>query len=135
MGSIGLSQLSCLPGRAMGPLISSAGYSAGTSYGRASAPRRPGRGLWGGAMGSVVAALLLGGWLLGLTFWQSLLLGLLAAVAAPFGDLAESFFKRRANVKDSSQLIPGHGGILDRLDSLLFVFPVVTYFAMIVSGL
>lgn len=115
-------------------------YFVGRLFGRHKlwpriSPKKTWEGVVGGAMGSVVAALLLGGWLLGLTFWQSLLLGLLAAVAAPFGDLAESFFKRRANVKDSSQLIPGHGGILDRLDSLLFVFPVVTYFAMIVSGL
>jgi phosphatidate cytidylyltransferase len=66
--------------------------------------------------------------------WLGLLLGLLIAVADPFGDLAVSLFKRRAQAKDSSHLIPGHGGILDRLDSLLFVVPVVTYFALVVMG-
>lgn len=97
-------------------------------------PRKTWEGLAGGAAGALAAGLLLGLTVLALSWWQALLLGALIAVAAPLGDLAESLFKRVANVKDSSQLIPGHGGALDRVDSLLFVFPVVTYFALIVAG-
>jgi phosphatidate cytidylyltransferase len=97
-------------------------------------PRKTWEGLAGGAVGALVVGVALGMGLLALPWWQGLLLGALVAVAAPFGDLAESLFKRLANVKDSSQLIPGHGGALDRIDSLLFVFPVVTYFALIVAG-
>src|SRR5262249_2927829 len=53
-----------------------------------------------------------------------LIFGALVSVAAQVGDLAESLLKRDAGVKDSSHIIPGHGGVLDRCDSLLFVLPV-----------
>jgi phosphatidate cytidylyltransferase len=116
-----------------------AAYFIGRSFGRhlwwpRISPRKTWEGLAAGAAGALAAGLLVGMTLLALPWWQALLLGALVAVAAPLGDLAESLFKRVANVKDSSQLIPGHGGVLDRLDSLLFVFPVVTYFALIVAG-
>ena len=65
---------------------------------------------------------------LGLAAWQAALLGLLVGLSAEAGDLVESQMKRLAGVKDSSALIPGHGGLLDRLDSLLFP-PIVVYLA------
>ena len=97
-------------------------------------PKKTWEGLAGGSAAAIIAAPLLGMWLLGLNPWYGLLLGVLIAAAGPFGDFAMSLFKRMAQIKDTGALIPGHGGILDRLDSLLFVFPLVTFFAVIFAG-
>ncbi len=92
-------------------------------------PRKTWAGAVGGVVGAVVAALIYGPLVLtrvalGLTVWQLLVAGVVLAVAAQVGDVAESLFKREAGVKDSSSLFPGHGGVLDRLDSVYFVLPV-----------
>jgi phosphatidate cytidylyltransferase len=91
-------------------------------------PNKTWSGAVGGAVSAVVAAGLLGqvvnrlGWSFSLV--QLLGVGLAVGVVAQVGDVAESLLKREAGVKDSSNLIPGHGGVLDRLDSLYFVIPV-----------
>ena len=66
---------------------------------------------------------------------QSIALGILLAVFATLGDLVESVFKRHVGIKDSGNIIPGHGGVLDRFDSVLFTAPIVYYFAIIVDML
>jgi phosphatidate cytidylyltransferase len=91
-------------------------------------PHKTRSGAVGGLVGSVVTALVLGllvlnrvGW--NFAVWQVVTVGGVVGVVAQVGDVAESLFKREAGVKDSSALIPGHGGVLDRLDSLYFVVP------------
>ena len=92
-------------------------------------PSKTVEGLVGGLVVStaVVAASL---WALGHDPMHALLLGPLAALSAQAGDLAESMIKRAAGASDSGNLIPGHGGILDRVDSFLFAAPVVTLYVL-----
>ena len=85
---------------------------------------------WEGAVASVAGSVLLGFLYLGnvlssIPFWQIALMAVFGNIAGQFGDLAESAFKRGANIKDSGTMLPGHGGVLDRLDSSLFAMPVV----------
>ena len=62
-----------------------------------------------------------------INIWLMILLGLICSVFAQFGDLAASAIKRECGIKDFGTLFPGHGGFMDRLDSILFVAPVVYY--------
>ncbi len=92
-------------------------------------PSKTYAGLIGGiAASTIVAAVLLAA--LGQSPVHALLLGPLIALAAQAGDLAESMLKRAAGAKDSGTLIPGHGGVLDRVDSFLFAAPVLTLYVV-----
>lgn len=86
-------------------------------------------GLAAGAAGGVAAKL----WLLGgLSLWDAVRLGLVIGVAAQLGDLVESLWKRSAGVKDSGALLGAHGGILDKIDSVMFTAPVFYYYLVYV---
>jgi phosphatidate cytidylyltransferase len=104
-------------------------YFAGHLFGKHKmneriSPKKTWEGFAGGAFGSVVGALVTK-WLLlpDLGVGPAVVVGLGGAVLGPLGDLAESMIKRAAGVKDSGKIIPGHGGLLDRIDALLFVAP------------
>jgi phosphatidate cytidylyltransferase len=111
-----------------------AAYFVGKRYGRRRflthlSPSKTYAGLLGGivAATAAVAAILVG---LGQPAIGALVLGPLLSLAAQAGDLAESMLKRAAGAKDSGRLIPGHGGMLDRVDSFLFAAPVVTLYVI-----
>jgi phosphatidate cytidylyltransferase len=115
----------------------SAAYFVGKAVGRHPccpylSPKKTWEGTIGGWIGGVAATVLLGLWLVDLPWFHGLALGLLVATLAPFGDLAKSMVKRQMGVKDFSSLIPGHGGMFDRIDSLLFVAPAIYYYIMLV---
>jgi phosphatidate cytidylyltransferase len=116
----------------------------GRAWGRHKlAPKLSPNKTWEGTLGSVAGSLLTAGGLLGLAaglaqwnsaklsypedVWYWLVLAVLVNVAAQVGDLAESALKRSVGVKDSGSLLPGHGGVLDRIDALLLAAPVLWY--------
>ena len=106
------------------------GYFAGILFGKhllvpAISPKKT----WEGLTGSVLACLAAGGVLLPVLFrhghaWQGLLLGAAVVAVATMGDLVESMIKRDLGIKDMGSLLPGHGGVLDRIDAMLLTAPV-----------
>ncbi|MBZ4218828.1 MAG: phosphatidate cytidylyltransferase [Chlorobium sp.] len=90
-------------------------------------PHKTWEGFLSGLAGSVVASMIYSGFVPELSLTKALLTGLLIGLASPAGDLIESMFKRDAGVKDSSHLIPGHGGVLDRFDTIMFVSPFIYF--------
>lgn len=125
-------------------------YVFGTTFGKHSlipriSPKKSIEGAVGGLFFSLASALLayfllekspfLGRWLnIGLSLVHYLILGLILGIVGQFGDLCESLLKRGAKIKDAGGIIPGHGGLLDVIDSLLFTSPVMYYYVVHVVG-
>jgi phosphatidate cytidylyltransferase len=109
-----------------------AAYFVGRAIGKHPlAPKLSPKKTWEGTIASMAGALLLGWWLSArINVPTPLVLGLAAAgnLAGQMGDLLESAFKRSAGVKDSGSILPGHGGMLDRIDALILAIPVVWYY-------
>jgi phosphatidate cytidylyltransferase len=115
-----------------------AAYFVGSAIGRhpffrSISPRKSVEGAVAGAVASVLVGAFAGPWLIGISVPLGAGLGVLMAVAAQGGDLVESAIKREAGVKDSGTLIPGHGGILDRADSLVLLAPVVYCYLKLIA--
>ncbi|HBG74925.1 MAG: hypothetical protein A2X25_07505 [Chloroflexi bacterium GWB2_49_20] len=121
-------------------IADSAAFFIGSRFGRHKlsprlSPRKTWEGYWAGVilgtLGAAGLAILFHNWGgLQVTWWQGGLLGLVISVFTTLGDLGESMLKRQAGVKDSSNIIPGHGGFLDRIDSWLWA-AAIGYFMII----
>lgn len=116
-------------------------YYVGTLYGRhrlapTISPKKTVEGLVGGFFGAILVAYAARWWFLPeLSGLDCLILATLLTIAGLWGDLTESAMKRSVGMKDSGGILPGHGGMLDRLDSLLFTAPVFYYYVTMVSRL
>jgi phosphatidate cytidylyltransferase len=117
-----------------------AAYFVGRRFGRTQmAPILSPKKTWEGAAGGLIGSILAGAIcvpLLGLpiALFEGALLGLVGGIVGPLGDLSESLIKRQVGLKDAGNLIPGHGGILDRADSLLFTAPILYYLIKLLAG-
>ena len=122
-------------------LADTGGYFAGKRYGKhALAPAVSPNKTWEGVAGGVLLASI---WAIGfywvktpttITMFEWMLLAVLTVAVSIVGDLFESLYKRAFSVKDSGSLLPGHGGILDRIDSLIAAVPVFTFLVLIMGG-
>jgi phosphatidate cytidylyltransferase len=108
-------------------------YVTGSIFGRHKlfpriSPKKSWEGLAGGTLFTMVAAIWMDRFMGMLSATNWLIIAAIVSVFGVYGDLTESLLKRNANKKDSGNLIPGHGGVLDRFDSVLFVIPIVTVY-------
>ncbi|HPQ71262.1 MAG TPA: phosphatidate cytidylyltransferase [bacterium] len=114
----------------------SGAYFAGKSLGKHKmSPRLSPNKTWEGAIGgfaaTVVLGVLIGAFSGAFTVLEGFILGVILGVVGPLGDLMESAIKRGANIKDSGTLLPGHGGVLDRIDSVLVCAPILYYYIVL----
>lgn len=122
-------------------LSDTAAYAVGMRYGRNKlipeiSPKKTVEGALGGLVGCILFNLIYGAvcsiaFDLSVNFFSLIVMSAIAGVMSQLGDLSASCIKREYNLKDYSNLLPGHGGILDRFDSVLFVAPIIYYFVVI----
>lgn len=111
-------------------------FYAGRTWGRhllypSVSPKKTWEGLAGGVIGSGLTALVTAAFLLPVAWYQAMILGMILAFWGTAGDFFESLLKREAGIKDSGKLLGGHGGIMDRIDALVFNLPVIYFFAAV----
>lgn len=116
------------------------GYVAGVLAGKHPiAPAVSPKKSWEGFSGSAVLSVIVGTgmilWLIGGPWWTGVVLGVVVAIIATLGDFSESMLKRDLDLKDMGTLLPGHGGVMDRLDSMLPVAPIAYLLFLVLPGL
>lgn len=95
-------------------------------------PKKSWEGAIGGTLTSIAAAVVIARYIPEIQLIHWIVISILTAVSSTFGDLTESMFKRYFQVKDSGNVLPGHGGVLDRFDSILFAIPVIVLYLKII---
>lgn len=113
-------------------------YLSGVTLGRHKlfpriSPKKSWEGSIGGALLTVASAFAIAHFYTFMNTWQWIGMALVVVVAGTFGDLTESMIKRQVGIKDSGHILPGHGGFLDRLDSMLFAIPAVVVYLLAIS--
>lgn len=110
-------------------------YLSGITLGRHKmfpriSPKKSWEGAIGGALATTASAFIIAHFYTFMELWQWIGMALVVVVAGTFGDLTESMMKRQLDIKDSGHILPGHGGFLDRLDSMLFAIPAVVAYLL-----
>ncbi|MCH7411443.1 phosphatidate cytidylyltransferase [Belliella sp. DSM 111904] len=114
----------------------SGAYFAGTKFGKTKlfervSPKKSWEGFLGGAVAAFAVAYFLGLYFVSLAVWEWFCISTIIIIAGTYGDLIESLFKRSIEIKDSSRMLPGHGGFMDRFDGLLLSAPFIAAFLKI----
>jgi len=112
-------------------------YFSGRAFGKRKivpsiSPNKTLEGFIGGFIGCILTGAVFS-YIVGIPWWLGIHVGMISGILAPLGDLFESKIKRLCNVKDSGTLLPGHGGVLDRFDSLLFAAPITLVYILLFS--
>ena len=110
-------------------------YFSGRAFGKCKivpsiSPNKTLEGFIGGFIGCILTGAVFS-YIVGIPWWMGIHVGMISGILAPLGDLFESKIKRLCNVKDSGTLLPGHGGVLDRFDSLLFAAPITLVYILL----
>ena len=113
-------------------------YLSGITLGRHKmfpriSPKKSWEGAIGGALATIASAFIVAHFYTFMELWQWVGMALVVVLAGTFGDLTESMVKRHLDIKDSGHILPGHGGFLDRLDSMLFAIPAVLIYLLAIS--
>ena len=116
-----------------------AAYFMGSKFGehrlfKRISPNKSWEGFFSGMVFSLISAYIISQYIHELNSMQWLVMSVIVTLSGTYGDLVESSFKRSINFKDSGSLLPGHGGILDRFDSLLFSAPYVVFYLFMIKG-
>ena len=95
-------------------------------------PKKSWEGAFGSLLFSLVGAIIISEYFTVCNTYEWIILSIIICVSSILGDLIESMFKRNAGIKDTGDILPGHGGVLDRFDSIIFVLPMIYIFQLII---